>query len=244
MHAVAHHPSQFGEHIWRPKDGYNLVAPVYDAWYWRPFWIQNEIPYVEGLLGHEPRSGRCLDLGCGTGTYCTVLERYGEVLGVDPSAEMLRVAGRRPLRRTRLLCGRARAIPLGDAAIEMTVAARSLCHEEDLPETFRELARVTVFGGTCILTDVHSQHDYPRTRIPFGPADVHIETFKRAPEEILDVATSSGWWQVEHTAEVRWKDLDWKPTDRRFLRIDRTSDRPIFFVVKLRRSEKPMRRRQ
>jgi ubiquinone/menaquinone biosynthesis C-methylase UbiE len=226
---------QYGHRIWTPKDGYNLVAPVYDEWYWRPFWMRNEVPHLERLAGQVSALRRSLDLGCGTGTYCSVLERYGKVFGVDPALEMLKVARRRALSATNLICGRASTIPLGDETVDMTVAARSLCHEQDLAGAFRELARVTSSGGMCVISEVHAQHDYPRTRIPFGAHDVHIETFKRSPEEIIDIATAGAVWQVDHKSEVRWKDLDWKPDDHRFFRIDRTSERAIFFVIKLRR---------
>jgi SAM-dependent methyltransferase len=234
MIAVPERP-KYGHRIWPPKEGYNLVATVYDVWHWRPFWIRNEVPYIERLAGHTSGTKISLDLGCGTGMYCTLLERYGVVVGVDPSLEMLKVARQRALSSTDLICGRASAIPTHSNAFELTVAARSLCHEHDLGAAFRELARVTRCGGACIVSEVHADHEYPRTRIPLGADDVHIETFKRTPQEVIDVATAGGAWRVDSQSEVRWNDLNWKPDDERFFRVDRTGNRAIFFVIRFRR---------
>ncbi|MEJ0039278.1 MAG: class I SAM-dependent methyltransferase [Gammaproteobacteria bacterium] len=234
MVAVPERP-KYGHRIWPPKEGYDLVASVYDQWYWRPFWLQNEIPHIERLAQTVEGARLALDLGCGTGTYCAVLEHICDVVGVDPSAEMLRAARKHISAKTHLVCGSASAIPLGNAEVDISVAARSLCHEQDLAGAFRELGRVTRRSGVCIVSEVHPQHDYPRTRIPLGAEDVHIETFKRTPQEIIDTATSEGAWEVEHQSEVRWRDLNWEPADPRFSRIDRTSHRAIFFVIGLRR---------
>lgn len=223
----------FGNRIWSPKDGYNIVAPAYHDWYWRPFWPRNEKPYIERLTNLTSDPGLSLDLGCGTGTYCRVLEKVGEVVGIDQSNEMLKLARHNVLQTTRLVCGRANAIPLRSGIIGIAVAARSLCHEPNLELAFRELARVTRDNGICIVSAIHGHHAYPRTRIPLGLEDVHIETFKRTPEEVIDIASS--WWQVEQCHEISWKDLYWQPDDKRFFRIDHSSKRPIFFVVGLRR---------
>jgi SAM-dependent methyltransferase len=225
----------FGSRIWSPKDGYNLAAPVYEDWYWRPFWPRNEKPYVERLLNQIGNPGLSLDLGCGTGLYCRLLETLGEVVGVDQSIEMLKLARRNVLQTTQLACGRASAVPLRNNSVDVVVAARSLSHEADLEEVFRELGRITRSNGICIVSEVHGHHPYPRTRIPLGEQDVHIETFKRTPEEVIDIATSSSCWQADQCHEVRWSDLFWKPDDQRFFRIDRSSVLPIFFVLQLRR---------
>jgi SAM-dependent methyltransferase len=148
---------------------------------------------------------------------------------------MLEVARLHASTNTKFVCGQASALPLAGAKVDIAVAARSLCHEPDLVGAFRELARITRSGGICIVSDVHAEHAYPRTRIPFGSEDVHIETFKRMPQEIMDIATGSAAWGIEHQYEVRWKDLTWKPEDDRFVRIDRASHRPIFYIIGLRR---------
>jgi SAM-dependent methyltransferase len=225
----------FGNRVWSPLDGYNLIASVYQNWHWQPFWPRNEKPFIERISSQMDNPRLSLDLGCGLGTYCSVLERLGEVVGIDQSIEMLKLARRRVLSTTRLVCGHANAIPLLTGIVDIAVAARSLCHEPDLERTFLELARIIRGNGICIISEVHGHHVYPRTRIPLGDQDVHIETFKRTPEEVIDIATASSYWQVDQCYEVRWKDLYWKPEDERFFRIDRSSKRPIFFVLALRR---------
>ena len=172
-----------------------------------------------------------LDLGCGTGSYCSVLEKHCLAVGVDPSVRMLEVARRHTLSNTLFVCAQANSLPLVSATFDITIAARSLCHEP----AFRELARITRSGGTCIVSDVHAQHNYPRTRIPLGSYDVHIETFKRTPGEVMQIAAANAEWDIEHEREFRWNDLSWRPEDERFFRVDRAGHRAIFFVIVLRR---------
>src|SRR4051812_36192288 len=67
------------------------LARGYDAALAGSALLDADVRFVER---HCPRPGRLLDLGCGTGRLLLPLARRGYwVLGVDLSAEMLRVAG-------------------------------------------------------------------------------------------------------------------------------------------------------
>jgi len=67
------------------------IAEIYDAVNpWAP-----DADFYLSLAGPGPSS--VLDLGCGTGTLCCALAKRGHrVTGVDPAAEMLAVARRKP----------------------------------------------------------------------------------------------------------------------------------------------------
>jgi ubiquinone/menaquinone biosynthesis C-methylase UbiE len=199
------------------------------------FWLANEKPYIEQLICRARHAQLALDLGCGTGTYCSVLEKHCASIGVDPSLRMLGVARRQTSSNTSFVCAQASSLPLVNERLDIVVAARSLCHEPDSEGAFGELARITRIGGICILSDVHAQHQYPRTRIPFGSYDVHIETFKRTPEQIIQVAGANARWGIEFQREFRWDDLIWKPEDVRFSRVDTAGRRAIFFVILFRK---------
>jgi len=77
-----------------------LASPRYDGvadWYdQRVAWsTAAAAPLIARLAG--PGSGWCLDVGCGTGVHLAALAEAGwSVVGVDASADQLRVASRLP----------------------------------------------------------------------------------------------------------------------------------------------------
>lgn len=223
----------YGGKIWPAVQGYDLVASAYDDWYWKSFWHLNERPIVEELLETSVAPKLSLDVGCGTGDYCTVLAGYSDVVGLDPSFRMLQEARKRT--RAPLVCGRASALPVRNGTFDIVIATRSLSHEPYLLRALEEFARALRPKGLCIISDVHAEHAYERTRIPLvGNQDVYLETSKRTSTEILDAAIASGQWACEYQREFRWADLSWAPVDERFCRIDRSGQRAIFFVLALR----------
>jgi ubiquinone/menaquinone biosynthesis C-methylase UbiE len=212
------------------------VANVYDRWHWRRFWRANELPLVLDTLKTQPPPRRVVDIGCGTGESSEVLRDDAEVvIGVDPSLGMLAEAKKRVKRTVSLRVGRASALPLTDGEVTFALCARSLCHETELDLAVREVARASVRGGLWLISDIHPAHNYPRTRIPINGEDVHIQTIKRTPQQILEAALSGKLWQLEWIRDFFWKDLSWRPMDPEFDAIDRTGSCPIFFAVLLRR---------
>jgi SAM-dependent methyltransferase len=230
--ATSDHRGMYGGQVWPAVQGYDLVASVYDDWHWKSFWHRNERPIVEALLETSLAPKLSLDVGCGTGDYCTVLANLCDVVGLDPSFRMLEEARKRT--QTSLVCARASALPVRDSIFDIVVAARSLSHELYLSRALDEFARALRPNGLCIVSDVHAEHAYERTRIPLGNQDVYLETIKRASTEILDAAMATGQWACEYQREFRWADLRWAPVDERFCRIDRSGQRAIFFVLALR----------
>jgi ubiquinone/menaquinone biosynthesis C-methylase UbiE len=224
----------YGDRVWPSEKGYDLAASVYDSWHWQEFWIRNELPLVLPIIREENGVRGTLDVGCGTGTYLTALND-GDLTGIDPSKEMLVQARRKVPHEVPLLRGRSSDLPFCDAQFRVCLSTRSLCHESNLSKAAQEIARVAAPGAAWVISEVHPEHKYPRTRIPLKGDDIHIETFKRSHEEIARVAVSSGAWKVERAREYRWSDLSWAPTDALFDRIDRASLRPVFFLMVFRR---------
>ena len=101
-----------------------LMGSRYDGWAdWYDGWnaphAARNADEVLALLGRG--AGLCLDLGCGTGLYFDILSSSGRtVVGLDRSADQLRIARRR--RSRQILQGDGAALPFGDGVFP-TVAA-------------------------------------------------------------------------------------------------------------------------
>ena len=93
----------------------------------------------------------------------------------------------------------------------------------------QELGRVTSLGGTFIVSDVSAHHNYVTARIPTPEGDVHIETYKHTVEQLALAAEHSGFWRVDRTEAIVYRDLLWKPQPSEYPAIDTSSERPIFF---------------
>jgi demethylmenaquinone methyltransferase/2-methoxy-6-polyprenyl-1,4-benzoquinol methylase len=94
-----------------------------------------------------------LDLGCGTGDLGRRMAGRARVVGVDLSAEMLRVAGRRAPGQ-HLVQGSAFRLPFRPAAFDAVVSAFLLRNLHDLPAAFAEMARVTSSRARVALLDI------------------------------------------------------------------------------------------
>jgi SAM-dependent methyltransferase len=150
--------------------------------------------YLDGAL-HE-RGGRAVDLGCGTGRHADMLAaRYREVLGVDVSEPMLRIARRRHAgTRVRFDLRDLRDLhPDRDGRFDLVLCAHTLHHVEDLDATLERIRGLVAPGGRAVLIDnVASRpvvprrwfvaeavrtlgHDLARRRRPVGEA---LELFR------------------------------------------------------------------
>jgi ubiquinone/menaquinone biosynthesis C-methylase UbiE len=126
------------------KEYYDTRAPEYDDWwlgrgrFWdrdRPGWHE-ELAEVTALLeSFEPT--RTLDVACGTG-FLTQHLPGGEIVGLDQSAHMLEVAGRR-LPHATLVQGDALELPFPNDAFGRLFTSFFYCHLEE-PDRIRFLA--------------------------------------------------------------------------------------------------------
>jgi ubiquinone/menaquinone biosynthesis C-methylase UbiE len=93
------------------------------------------------------------DVGCGNGRYLAELARRGHagpVLGVDMSPGML-LAARSGAPRASLMVADAMALPVRDAATDLTLVMHMLYHVPDPERAVRELRRITRPGGRVIV---------------------------------------------------------------------------------------------
>ena len=103
----------------------------------------------------------------------------GRVAGVDPSAEMCRMAGRRNRRavasgRVELRRGSVEALPHLDRTFDKVLTVHTLYFWPDLATPFREIARVLKVGGRLVLahrTDRGAERDFPPAVYSFRDDD-------------------------------------------------------------------------
>jgi ubiquinone/menaquinone biosynthesis C-methylase UbiE len=119
---------------------FGRVADVYDRT--RPGYPAAAVEWVVG--GRPPR--RVLDLGAGTGKLTATLVAAGhDVVAVEPLPQMLAIL-RTAVPQADARTGRAEAIPLPDADVDVVVAAQAF-HWFDHETAVPEVARVLRPGG-------------------------------------------------------------------------------------------------
>jgi ubiquinone/menaquinone biosynthesis C-methylase UbiE len=104
---------------------------------------------------------RVLDIGCGTGYLLGLLAaRYPgaeELVGVDPSAAMIEVAGGTPHdERLRYAVAVAERLPYPDGAFDLVISTTSFDHWSDQRAGLAECSRVMRPGGRLVLVDQFS----------------------------------------------------------------------------------------
>ena len=151
-----------------------MTAARYDGyadWYdsWRAPQVPETVREVTDLLG--PGSGRCLDLGCGTGLFLDALAATGRtVVGLDLSADQLRFAAQRS---ARVILADATALPFADGTFPAVVALW-ISTDVDYPAVLAEAARVLQPGGTFLSYGAHPCFNGPHVEwLPDGGLRAH-----------------------------------------------------------------------
>jgi demethylmenaquinone methyltransferase / 2-methoxy-6-polyprenyl-1,4-benzoquinol methylase len=134
---------------------------------------------------------RVLDVACGTGQVSAAALRLvgpsGQVVGVDPSEGMRRVAESR--RAIRTLPGTADRLPVADASFDVVVMGYALRHAADLLAAFREMRRALRPGGMVAILEITPPEGrlsrsllkfYLKTLVP--PATLLVTGSRRAME--------------------------------------------------------------
>jgi|HubBroStandDraft_1064217.scaffolds.fasta_scaffold51390_5 SAM-dependent methyltransferase len=137
-------------------------------------------PAVLDLLG--PVTGRrVLDVGCGPGLYAEELARRGaQVVGLDQSGEMVRLASQRvPAAEFRVHDLAEPLTWLPEASFDLAVMPLVLHHLDDRTGALREVRRVLRPGGSLVLSTHHPTADWLRRGGSYFDVEVIEETWHR-----------------------------------------------------------------
>jgi SAM-dependent methyltransferase len=109
---------------------------------------------VEPHLSRRPRM--VVDVGSGTGTFGRAWMEWTEadVVGVEPSSAMLRIAASSPVARLSHIQGVAEALPLADQCVDFAWVSAAFHHFTDQQRAAREMARVLRTDGRVLLRGV------------------------------------------------------------------------------------------
>ncbi|MCA9844615.1 MAG: class I SAM-dependent methyltransferase [Dehalococcoidia bacterium] len=100
----------------------------------------------------DVRSARVLDVGCGEGRFCRMLEERGaRCIGLDPTKGLLRAAGEQG---TAIVRGGGEQLPFEDAAFDLVVSYLTLVDIPDYRAAIGEMARVLTPGGRLLLANL------------------------------------------------------------------------------------------
>jgi ubiquinone/menaquinone biosynthesis C-methylase UbiE len=103
------------------------------------------------LLLNLKEGGTYLDIGCGTGNYTTGLFRDDlNLIGVDPSKEMLTVAKRRNVQINWLL-GTAEKMPLKNDSVDGVFGCMTIHHWSNINKGFSEIHRILKHKGPMVI---------------------------------------------------------------------------------------------
>ena len=180
-------------------------------------WKQANAPDLGWLVAAvEPAAtDRALDVGTGGGHAALALAPHvASVVAVDPTPEMLAVAGRfaaeRGIANMSFTRAAADALPFPDASFDVAISRHSVHHWPLPVPAFREIARVLGPGGRLAIVDLLAPED--------GPLDTYLNTLEllRDPShsrslrasEWLALLGSAGFaariertWELEHHVE-------------------------------------------
>jgi SAM-dependent methyltransferase len=136
------------------KDYYERRAPEYDATSYEVMRESEDAAHLERLEAYVAgiSAGRTLDIACGTGWLTRLLR--GEVVGVDQSKAMLRIAAER-VPGSRFIQASVPPLPFADDSFDLAFAAHIYCHLDDedvrskfVAEALRVAPRLIVVAQT------------------------------------------------------------------------------------------------
>lgn len=192
--------------------GHTLGAPrIYDAFVDLFFLGRRRSTYQALVTAAGVQLGqRVLDVGCGPGYFARLLARAvgpgGQVVGIDPSPEMIAYASRKAGRASncQFRVGTAESLDLPTAHFDVVVSSLVMHH---LPEDLRvpalhEMRRVLRPGGTLLVADAQM----PRYGLGYRLFAVvtGLSHMARMVPDLGSLAAEAGFVEVRSGEALPW----------------------------------------
>jgi SAM-dependent methyltransferase len=198
------------------QDEYAAMYAVEDDHWWYTGMRRVADALLAGRFANRLGSLAVLDAGCGTGGNSAHLRAYGDVTGVDFSADALNYARERP--GIRLARASVEALPFPDETFDLVLSNDVLCHLGVASDAVaaREFRRVLRPGGVLFLQlpayewlrshhdeAVHTGHRYTagEVRRLLAENDLHVLRVTHANSVLLPAATV--WRALNRLRPVR-----------------------------------------
>jgi SAM-dependent methyltransferase len=109
-------------------------------------------PMIEHL--RERHFTRALDVGCGEGRFCRIMQQLGiQTVGIDPTEALLNLARERDPKGDYRI-GRAEKLDFPDASFDLVVSYLTLIDIPDIAAAISEMARVLAPGGQLLIANL------------------------------------------------------------------------------------------
>ncbi len=133
---------------------FELHPSRYDSWYNRHISLyRSELRAVRKAWSF---SGRCLEVGVGTGRFAAEL---GISFGVDPSPAVLKIARKRGVK---VVAGAGEALPFADSVFDSLLIAITLCFLDDPLQALKEARRVLKRDGRLVVAFIDADSPWGR----------------------------------------------------------------------------------
>jgi len=160
-------------------------------------WIEyNRTILIDKALTTDPRISSIIDVGCGDGSYCTLLSkrflRCGLLVGVDISKEDVMQAKQKSHERISYIVADANALPFRDSAFHLAFTKDTLHHIEKPFEVLTEIKRIV--KGKIVIVEVSR----------YNPI-MQVCTFRRhlhfTPKQLKAIVKSAGL-EIESLTQI------------------------------------------
>jgi SAM-dependent methyltransferase len=166
---------------------FNFIAPIYGFFYERQKKQFSKV--IEGVNKELDlqQFKKILDVGCGTGALCSVLNEKGlDVTGIDPAEKMLRIAMKKPENRTvRFIRANVlEGLPFEDKTFNIAIASY-VAHgmkQEDRKRMYAEMSRVT--KSKVIIYDYNEKRSLLTTVIEWMERGDYFNFIRNAESEM------------------------------------------------------------
>ncbi|AJC72515.1 ubiquinone biosynthesis protein UbiE [Thermococcus guaymasensis DSM 11113] len=182
---------------------FDKIASRYDDWYKTK--TGQYVDRVEKWLVFsmlKTKSGRALDLGCGTGNYTLELKKRGfDVIGLDASEEMLKIARMKGLN---CIKGDAYNLPFPDESFDLVLSVTMFEFIHEPEKVIAEIHRVLKPGGEVLIGTMNGRSlwfIFKRLKSIFVETAYRYARFY-TPEELETLLKNAGFRDVESAGVI------------------------------------------